>query len=130
MNKENSHDVDSNRESRSAKSLVSGRERCLADETAGPETKVRFMYRERRSGQKVAFTESECPDNSVDSGWRFVCGTNRSAVPIVIYALSTVADWNPEIIPLLDSTIPSAFEREGGSGRFVEVHGFDPPEIC
>ncbi len=110
------------------KPLAIGHGRCLADETVGdPGARINFMYREQRSGRKVAFSESERPDDCVDSGWRFLSGPDQRVIPIVIRDVNTIANWDPDIIPLLDSPIPSAFARDNHTGGFIEVQGFQPP---
>jgi hypothetical protein len=40
--------------------------------------------------------------------------------------VNTIANYDPEIIPLLDSPFGSAFARDPQSGRFVE-EPFSPP---
>jgi hypothetical protein len=47
---------------------------------------------------------------------------------IDIYDVNTIANYDPEIIPFLDSPAGSAFEREDGTGPFVEVQDFTPEE--
>jgi hypothetical protein len=39
------------------------------------------------------------------------------------YDVNTIANYDPDIVPFLDAPIGSAFERENGTGPFVEVHG-------
>ena len=38
-----------------------------------------------------------------------------------IYDVNTVANYDPDIIPLLNAPVGSVFEREGGTGGFVAV---------
>jgi hypothetical protein len=82
-------------------------------------------------GRKVGFMYREEPSNEIDSGWRFMSGlesqefmdepTNHS-----VYDVNTIANYDPQIIPLLDAPVGSAFERDPDSGQFVEVD-FQPP---
>lgn len=81
---------------------------------------VRFMYR-------------EAPDNDVDSGWRFMSGfedeaymddpTNHAA-----YDVNTIANYDPSIIPFLDSPAGSVFEKTQESERFLPVTDWEPPD--
>lgn len=45
-----------------------------------------------------------------------------------IYDVNTIANYDPDIIPLLDAPVGSAFERKGGKGLFVKVEDFEPPK--
>jgi hypothetical protein len=45
-----------------------------------------------------------------------------------VYDVNTIANYDPEIIPFLDAPLGSTFERENGTGMFVEVDDFDPAE--
>ena len=79
--------------------------------------KVRFMYR-------------ETPDNEHDSGWRFFSGDEDQEFAdqpsnFAIYALSTIAEIDPEIVPLLSSPPPCAFERGQDGQPFSEARGFN-----
>lgn len=78
--------------------------------------KIRFMYRER-------------PDNDYDSGWRFFSGAEDQAYVddpsnLAIYALTTIAEIDPDVVPFLNFPPPCAFEREQGDEPFHEAHGF------
>ena len=101
------------------KPLVTGRGGCFASDmiTVGGH-KVGFMYREEA-------------DNDIDSGWRFLSGHESQsylddAGNLEIYDVNTIANYDPEIIPLLDAPVGSAFERQDVTGRFVEVE-HQPP---
>lgn len=81
--------------------------RCLIEQ----KLVVRFMYR-------------ESPDNEYDSGWRFFSGDETDEyvnIPgnIGIYDLETIAEVDPDIIPLLTSPIGSVFERDGKESLFI-----------
>jgi hypothetical protein len=80
---------------------------------------VRFMYREK-------------PDNDVDSGWRFFSGLEdpdylNDADNHAIYDVNTIANYDPSILPLLESPAGSAFEKTPEDEEFVEVE-FNPPD--
>jgi len=72
----------------------------------------------------------EVPRDGQDSGWSFFAGTESDEYVndprnLEVYDVNTIANYDPEIIPLLDAPVGSAYERAGGSGPFVEVRG--PP---
>jgi len=64
----------------------------------------------------VGFMYREEPDFDGDSGWRFLSGDEdeeymEDSSNSGIYALNEIANFDPDIIPLLDSSPGSAFER-------------------
>jgi hypothetical protein len=82
-------------------------------------------------GNKIGYMYRDEPDNEYDSGWRFMAGTETDdymldANNIGIYDVNTIANYDPDIIPLLDAPIGAAFERPNGTGDFVEVDDFEP----
>lgn len=84
-------------------------------------------------GRKIAFMYREEPDRDIDSGWRFLSGFESDEYMsdpdnFAIYDVNTIANYDPEIIPLLEAPIGSAFERSEGTGAFEEVEDFDPPD--
>jgi hypothetical protein len=82
-------------------------------------------------GRKVAWMYRESPDFDEDSGWRFFSlhePQDDDPSKWEIYDVNTIANYDPEIVPLLDAPEGSAFERAGGTGEFIEVHDFQPPE--
>lgn len=75
-------------------------------------------------GEPVRYMYREAPDNDVDSGWRFLAGTEDQAylddsAKIGLYDVNTLANYDPDIIPLLDAPEGSAFERSLDGGAFV-----------
>jgi hypothetical protein len=81
-------------------------------------------------GQKVRFMYREEPDNDIDSGWRFMAGTESDEYMNDpknhgIYDVKTIANYDPDIVPILDAAIGSAFERPDGD-RFIKVNDFEP----
>jgi hypothetical protein len=103
------------------KPLAEGRGACMATDAITVE------------GRKVGYMYREPPDFPEDSGWRFFSGTESQEMledpgHTEIYDVNTIANYDPEIIPLLDSPAGSAFERRGiFSKKFVAVP-FEPPE--
>jgi hypothetical protein len=98
--------------------LVSDRSGCLATDLITVEgMRVGFMYREE-------------PSEPVDSGWRFLAGVEDQQYMDDpenhgVYSLNTIANYDREIIPLLESPVGSAFERHPITRRFVPCQ---PPE--
>lgn len=83
-------------------------------------------------GLRVAFMYRESPDNEVDSGWRFLSGQESDAYMEDprnhgAYDVNTLANYDPDIIPFLEAPEGTAFEREQGTGPFLEV-SFEPPK--
>lgn len=83
-------------------------------------------------GRKVGFMYRKAMEHDMDSGWRFMSGYEseeyvNDADNHAVYDVNTIANYDSDIIPLLDAPVGSAFERENGTGRFVEVHDFEPP---
>jgi hypothetical protein len=77
-------------------------------------------------GHPVCFMYREMPDNEVDSGWRFMSGLEsdeyvNNPENISIYDVNTIANYDPSIIPFLDSPAGSAFEKGGSSDHFQMV---------
>jgi hypothetical protein len=67
-------------------------------------------------GQRVGYLYREQPDHAVDSGWRFFAGDESEAVLddpscFEIYDVNTIANYDPDIIPLLDEPVGSAWAR-------------------
>ena len=82
-------------------------------------------------GCKVGYMYREEPDNDLDSGWRVFSGDEsdeyaNSPGNIGIYALNTIANYDPDIIPLLHSNYGSAFYKDC-NGTFQQ-EDFDPAE--
>jgi len=73
----------------------------------------------------------EEPDTEFDSGWRFLSGLETDAyvddlANVGLYDVNTIANYDRDIIPLLDAPPGSAFERDD-DGRFTSV-AFEPPD--
>ena len=100
--------------------LTPGRGGCFATNHITVDGhRVGYMYRERAEGNS-------------DSGWRFFSGRESDEYTndpenLAIYDVNTIANYDPEIIPLLDASPGSAFARDGGTGEFV-AEAFTPPE--
>ena len=87
---------------------------CLAtDRISFDGEEVGYMYREHPD------TDSETPD----SGWRFFAGNEtdeyiNTPENIKNFSLDTICDYDPDIIPYLNSPYGSAWVRQGN--KFVE----------
>ena len=83
-------------------------------------------------GCKVGYCYREKPDGDWDSGWRFTAGDESDAYMddpnnAGIYALNTICNDDPDIIPLLRTPAPCAFERDG-NGMFQQIKDWKPNE--
>src|SRR4051812_7218704 len=83
-------------------------------------------------GRKVGYMYRENPDFPEDSGWRFFSGTESpeyldDPAHTAVYDVNTIANYDPGIIPLLNSPTGSAFKRRGLFKKFVAVP-FEPDE--
>lgn len=77
-------------------------------------------------GHKVGFMYREAPSFNGDSGWIFLSGNESQAYADDpgnwgIHDINTVANYDPEIISLLDAPPGSAFERPAGDGALVSA---------
>ncbi len=80
---------------------------------------------------KVGYCYREPPDNDLDSGWRFFAGDESddytaNADNFVLDDVNTIANYDPDIVSLIEAPAASAFERDP-QGKFVEVD-FEPPD--
>lgn len=76
-------------------------------------------------GCPVGYCYREEPDNSWDSGWRFTAGDEsdeymNDSHNAGIYKLNTLCNEDPDILPLLNTPFPCAFERDE-NGNFKSV---------
>jgi len=83
-------------------------------------------------GMRVGFMYRQKPNSPTDSGWCFTSGTESQEYMDnlsnhEIYDVNTIANYDPDIIPFIESPIGSAFERDENSGRFIPVT-FDPSD--
>ncbi|HWU88045.1 MAG TPA: DUF2185 domain-containing protein, partial [Kofleriaceae bacterium] len=81
---------------------------------------VRFMYREEAV-------------HAVDSGWRFLSGTEsdaymQDASNHAFYDCNTIANYDRTIVPYLDAPVGSVFEKPPGTAEFERVTDWSPEE--
>ncbi|OUO66094.1 hypothetical protein B5F55_14565 [Anaerotruncus colihominis] len=83
-------------------------------------------------GCKVGYCYREKPDGGWDSGWRFTAGDESDEYMddpnnAGIYKLNTICNDDPDIIPLLNTPAPCAFERDE-NGVFQQIKDWKPDE--
>ena len=83
-------------------------------------------------GYKVGSCYRENPDGGWDSGWRFTAGDESEAYMddpnnAGIYKLNTICNDDPDIISLLNTPAPCAFERDE-NGVFQQIKDWKPDE--
>ena len=71
-------------------------------------------------------------DDEVDSGWRFFSGeeteyTSDSA-NLGLYDVNTIANYDPDIIPVLGAEVGNAYERAHGAQPFRKAADWTQPE--
>jgi hypothetical protein len=74
-------------------------------------------------GLLVGYMYREDPTHDVDSGWRFLSGDESQDYvddpdSLGIYAVNTVCNYDPAIIPYLGSPAGSSFGRVADTDRF------------
>ena len=83
-------------------------------------------------GYKVGYCYRENPDGGWDSGWRFTaCDESEAYMDdpnnAGIYKLNTICNDDPDIISLLNTPAPCAFERDE-NGVFQQIKDWKPDE--
>jgi hypothetical protein len=73
---------------------------------------------------RIGYMYRQVPRQQWDSGWVFTAGTESEQFMDdpnnhAIYDVNTVANYDPDIIPLLNTAPPCAFERQNGTGKFI-----------
>ena len=81
-------------------------------------------------GCKVGYCYRETPDGGWDSGWRFTAGDESDEYMddpnnAGLYKLNTICNDDPDIIPLLNTPAPCAFERDE-NGVFQPIERPEP----
>jgi hypothetical protein len=77
-------------------------------------------------GKKVGYMYREKPARQEDSGWRFFAGDEDQAYiddlsHTQIFAVNTIANYDADIIPYLDTPAPCAFEKIPGTTKYKRV---------
>ena len=81
----------------------------------------------------IGYMYRETPEFEEDSGWRFLSGEEDQAYMDVaensgIYEVNTIANYDPDIIPFLNSPVGSAFARNDDD-QFVPADELDEEEL-
>ncbi len=102
------------------KDLATGHGYCIASDAITVE------------GEQVGYMYKEKPDEEDDSGWRFFSGYETDEYlenpdNCGLHDVNSIANFDKDIIPFLDSPYNSAFERSDSCMVFIQVP-FDPPE--
>lgn len=98
------------------KSLIASSEGCIASNRITVDgCKVGYMYR-----------EEPYQNGNPDSGWRFLAGDENdrymnNARNHSVFQLNTICNFDPDIIPFLDSLPGTAYIRNK-NGKFVLVN--------
>ena len=79
-------------------------------------------------GAPIGYMYREKADRPEDSGWRFFAGDEDQAYiddlsHTSVFAVNTIANYDPDIIPYLDTPAPCAFENVPGTSRYRAVEG-------
>src|SRR4051794_40829020 len=74
-------------------------------------------------GKNVGYMYREAARRPEDSGWVFFAGDESqeyvgNPLHTGIYEVNTVANYDPDIIPYLDTAAPCAFERIAGTHTY------------
>ena len=77
-------------------------------------------------GLKVSYMYREESDFEADSGWRIFSGTETqdyvdNSSNTEIYDLNTIANYDPSIIPYLNSPFGTELERIPGTDKFNKI---------
>ena len=77
-------------------------------------------------GRKVGYMYREKPKFPQDTGWRFFAGDEDQKYiddlrNSSVYAVNTIANYDPDIIPYLFTTAPCAFEKITGTASYKLV---------
>jgi hypothetical protein len=75
--------------------------------------------------KKVGYMYREKPNKNTDSGWRFFSGDEDQEYVdnpdnLGLFEVNTIANYDPDIIPYLNSPFGAAFGRDLRSGQFVQ----------
>jgi hypothetical protein len=77
-------------------------------------------------GEPVDYMAREEQEDDDDSGWQFFSGTEDqdyvdNANNFGVYDVNTIANYDPAIIPYLDSPLGTKLERVRGTDQFRKV---------
>jgi hypothetical protein len=83
-------------------------------------------------GAPVGYMYREAPDTDGDSGWRFFAGDESDEYAddpgnLALYEVNTIANYDPRIIPFLDTPAPATYAWDENVKTFASVE-FEPSE--
>lgn len=86
-------------------------------------------------GSPVGYMYREPPHNDADMGWRFMAGDETDEYMAdpnnhSVHAVNTIANYDNEILPLINGPIGSAFARNPDTGEFESVESPVDPDDC
>jgi len=75
-------------------------------------------------GHLVGYMYRDEPANNLDNGWRFTAGDESpeyldDLTKYTVYDVNTIANYDPAIIPLLDSPVGSTYLRDWETFQFI-----------
>lgn len=75
---------------------------------------------------QVGYMYREETDRELDNGWRIFSGTETQEYldnpsNSAVYAMNTIANYDPAIIPYLEMVVGTTLERIEGTNKFKEV---------
>jgi len=96
--------------------------RDLVPSRAGALATDRIMV----DGAKIGYMYRELSERPEDSGWRFFSGDESQEYiddpsHTGVYAVNTIANYDPDIIPYLNAPAPCAFEKMEGKSTYQKV---------
>ena len=77
-------------------------------------------------GKEVGYMYREVTQRENDTGWRFFAGDEseeyiNDSSNSAVYAVNTIANYDPSILKYIDTPAPCAFEKIEGKRDFREV---------
>ncbi|MFP6675046.1 MAG: DUF2185 domain-containing protein [Pirellulaceae bacterium] len=87
------------------------------------------------SGARVELMFRAPPSGEEDSGWRFLadCDPDKFNDDVAgqgVFDVNTIANYDRDIVPLLDTPVGKAYARKGVDGTFVQVESPVDPDDC
>lgn len=76
-------------------------------------------------GHRVGYMYRSEPETGCKSGWTFMAGTETQEYADdpdnwALYEVNTIANYDPDIIPYVNSPYRSTFARDSHTGEFVK----------
>jgi len=105
------------------KPLIEGAGSCLATD------------RITVDGAPVGFLYRDPPSDDFDSGWRFMAGDESDEYlddegNMGVFDVNTIANYDGDILPLIEAPVGAAFERDPETGEFANAVSPVDPDDC